>query len=57
MEDDSIDIVYPKRLITFFIYLNNLPYGQGHTEFPRLGLSVQPVRGAALLFSKYYDEY
>ena len=52
IDDNSIDVVYPKRLVTFFIYLNNLPYGYGHTEFPKLGLSVQPMKGAALLFSK-----
>ena len=52
IDDNTIDVIYPKRLVTFFIYLNNLPYGNGHTEFPKLGLSVQPMKGAALLFSK-----
>jgi hypothetical protein len=33
-----------------FVYLNTLPHGVGHTEFPQLGLSVRPKCGAALLF-------
>jgi prolyl 4-hydroxylase len=53
-EDKTIGIVYPKRILTFFIYLNTLPEGQGCTEFPllndNLGLSVQPIKGNALLF-------
>ena len=36
--------------MTFFVYLNNLPEGQGHTEFPNLKLSVRPQRGCAVLF-------
>lgn len=31
-------------------YLNTLPEGQGHTEFPEIGLSVRPVRGSGVLF-------
>lgn len=32
-------------------YLNDLPSGEGCTEFPRIQLSVQPERGSALVFS------
>lgn len=39
-----------RRLVTIFVYLNTLPKGVGHTEFPQLGLSVRPQCGAALLF-------
>ena len=31
----------PKRLVTLFVYLNTLPEGVGHTEFPQIGLSVR----------------
>ena len=44
LEDGTIELVYPKRLVTFFVYLNNLPPHQGHTAFPDLNLSVQPQR-------------
>ena len=28
--------------VTLFVYLNTLPEGVGHTEFPQIGLSVRP---------------
>ena len=35
-------VVAPRRLVTFFVYLNSLPNGAGgHTEFPLLKLKVQ----------------
>lgn len=46
----------PRRLVTLFVYLNTLPEGVGHTEFPLLrgadggALSVRPRAGTALLF-------
>ncbi len=46
----EVCLVYPRRLVTIFIYLNSLPWGQGHTEFPALGLSVQPQQGSAVMF-------
>ena len=49
-EDLIVEMVAPPRIITLFIYLNTLPEGQGHTEFPYLGLSVKPERGCGVLF-------
>jgi hypothetical protein len=50
-EDGNVEMVYPRRLVTLFVYLNNLPEGEGHTEFPLLnGLSVTPRRGCAVMF-------
>ena len=51
-EDNTVEqVIPPRRLVTFFIYLNSLPKDAGgHTEFPLLHLKVQPVRGQALLF-------
>ena len=46
----------PRRLVTLFVYLNSLPEGVGHTEFPLLRdaegkpLSVRPRSGTALVF-------
>lgn len=50
LDDGSVDLVLPRRLVTFFVYLNNLPPDQGHTAFPALDISVQPVKGCAVLF-------
>jgi hypothetical protein len=50
LDDGSVEIVSPRRMATLFVYLNTLPEGQGHTEFPDLGLSVQPKAGCAVLF-------
>ena len=50
VNDNSVDGVLPRRYVTFFIYLNTLPEGQGHTEFPALNLSVRPQKGNALVF-------
>ena len=53
-DDGMVELVQPKRLVTVFIYLNTLPEGEGHTEFPLLnegkGLSVQPTRGDAIVW-------
>lgn len=49
-EDGSVEVVEPRRIATLFVYLNSMPKGHGHTEFPSLKLSVQPLRGAAVLF-------
>lgn len=46
----------PRRLVTLFVYLNTLPEGVGHTEFPLLRgeggapFSVRPRCGTALVF-------
>lgn len=41
-----IRLVTPRRLVTFFVYLNSLPPGQGATVFPLLGLEVIVSRPA-----------
>ena len=43
-DDDNVELVNPRRLVTYFIYLNTLPEGQGCTEFPRLNIAVTPKR-------------
>lgn len=52
VDERVVETVTPCRLVTFFIYLNDLPPGEGETLFPYLNnLAVRPVRGTALLFS------
>ena len=52
----------PRRLVTLFVYLNTLPEGVGHTEFPLLRdsngkpLSIRPRCGTALLFCNVDEE-
>ena len=49
-------VVGPRRLVTLFVYLNTLPEGVGHTEFPMLKtadgtpFSMRPRSGHALVF-------
>lgn len=38
-----------QRVVTFLVYLND-DYGEGHTDFPRLGLSHRGTGGDALYF-------
>ena len=40
------------RILTFMIYLSDVESG-GHTIFPHLGVSVKPVKGAALFWFNY----
>lgn len=43
------------RILTIFLYLNDVEQG-GHTDFPSLGLSVEPKVGRALLWPSVLDE-
>jgi len=43
------------RVYTFFLYLNDVTDG-GATNFPQLNLSVQPARGAAILWPSVRNE-
>ena len=46
----SSGFVDSSRLVTCFVYLNGLPSGGGgETRFPRLGLSIAPRRGMAVV--------
>jgi prolyl 4-hydroxylase len=48
------DILPGPRILTMFLYLSDVEEG-GHTEFPRLGLSVKPKKGMALLWPGVHD--
>jgi prolyl 4-hydroxylase len=45
----SVDRQCGPRILTFFLYLNDVEAGGG-TNFPKLGLTVMPKRGRALLW-------
>ncbi len=49
-EFGTVTLVPPTRVVSLFVYLNDLPEGKGCTVFPKLGLSVQPKRGCGVLF-------
>jgi hypothetical protein len=49
-DNKTIDLLVPRRLVTLVVYLNDLPFGNGFTEFPSLNLSILPKRGQALMF-------
>ena len=46
------EVVPPRRVATLFVYLNTMEdESVGHTEFPRLSLSVRPIASKAVLWS------
>ena len=47
---NSSGFVDSSRVVTVFAYLTSIPPGGGgETKFPRLGLSIRPVRGTAVV--------
>ena len=44
-----------QRFVSIFVYLNSLPHGQGHTEFPNIGISVKPEEGSALMWCNFKE--
>ena len=50
-QDTQVKLTAPYRLVTFFVYLTDMPHGGGETVFPRLigptggPLAIRPVRG------------
>ena len=60
---DCITLAHPRRLFSFFVYLNDTPEGTGQTLFPRLitdahphGLGVQAKRRAAALWCNVLED-
>ncbi|EDQ88195.1 uncharacterized protein MONBRDRAFT_37507 [Monosiga brevicollis MX1] len=47
--DEQYDMPCGPRVLTLFIYLNDVPAG-GETSFTRLGLAVKPKKGKAVLW-------
>ena len=40
-EDSCIEPISPRRILTFFVYLNDCPSGEGHTAFPVIQKEVR----------------
>jgi hypothetical protein len=43
------------RVLTWTLYLNDIPEGEGETEFLEYGIKVQPVKGSLCFFSSSLD--
>jgi hypothetical protein len=56
LDDGNVVLVLPRRIITLFLYLNTLPNGQGHTEFPHPRISITPKRGSGILFCNLFED-
>lgn len=44
------------RILTFYFYLNNVTAGGG-TRFPKLDITVQPLKGRALVWPSTLDSH
>jgi len=44
------------RTLTFYMYLNDVEEGGG-TQFPKLGMTVTPKKGRAVLWPSVYDAH
>jgi len=53
MDDGSVDVVPPARIITIFVYLNTMPEEEGYTEFPNLGITIRPEKCSAIMFCNF----
>lgn len=45
-----------QRLYTFFVYLNDVPGGGGHTHFPKVPIRVSPNKGNAVFWSNLHPD-
>jgi len=43
-----------RRLLTYVLYLNDVPEGEGETEFLHQGIRCQPKRGSLVLFPAFF---
>lgn len=43
-----------RRLLTYTLYLNDIPEGEGETEFLHQGIRIQPKKGDLLIFPAFF---
>ena len=55
MNPDPVKEVGGHRILTFFLYLSDVEQGGG-TDFPKLGITVTPKKGRAVLWPSVLDE-
>lgn len=46
--------LYLRRLLTYTIYLNDVPEGEGETEFLNQGFRYQPCKGDLVIFPAFF---
>lgn len=53
--ENNKDLAVGPRILTFYLYLNDVEKG-GETNFPRLGVTVKPKKGRAILWPSVLNE-
>lgn len=53
-EQDNASEQYLRRLLTYTLYLNDVPLGEGETEFLNQGFRCQPSKGDLVLFPAFF---
>ena len=53
----KVDLIRPKRICSYFVYLNTLDENMGgQTEFPLINIKMRPVAGMAVLWANVNPE-
>ena len=52
--EQSILVSEVKRLLTYLLYLNDVPEGEGETEFMYQGVRNQPCKGDLVIFPAFF---
>lgn len=53
-EQSYSDMSYLRRLLTYMIYLNDVPEGEGETEFLNQGVRVKPSKGDLVIWPAFF---
>jgi hypothetical protein len=53
-EQGSENECYLRRLLTYTVYLNDIPEGEGETEFLNQGFRYQPCKGDLVIFPAFF---
>ena len=53
-EQGDKDESYLRRLLTYTVYLNDVPEGEGETEFLNQGFRYQPCKGDLVIFPAFF---
>ena len=56
-EHSSADMHTATRVLAWTLYLNDIPEGQGETEFLHQGIRIQPKKGTVCLFPASWTHY
>jgi len=53
-EQDGKGDLFLRRLLTYTVYLNDIPEGEGETEFLNQGFRYQPCKGDLVIFPAFF---